>query len=133
MTEPREKLRPERSTSRWQSFTCAVAGLAYTVRTQRNSWIELTAASVAVIAGIALRISAVEWGLLALTVFTILALEAINSAIEAVVDLASPNHHELARIAKDCAAGAMLFAVIGSLGVAVAIFGPRLWALIAGG
>ena len=38
----------------------------------------------------------------------------------------------LARIAKDCAAGAMLLAVIGSLGVGAAVFGPRLWSLFAG-
>ncbi|MCA9870708.1 MAG: diacylglycerol kinase family protein, partial [Anaerolineae bacterium] len=69
---------------------------------------------------------------LGLTVCTILALEAVNSAIEAVVDLVSPDYHELARTAKDAAAGAMVFAVIGSLLVAVAIFGPRLWALVMG-
>ena len=42
------------------------------------------------------------------------------------MDLVSPDYHELARIAKDCAAGAMIFAVLGSLGVAAAIFGPPL-------
>lgn len=119
-----------KSSSRWHSFLCAVRGAAYTLRTQRNSWIELAAAVVVAVAGILLGIQPVEWAILALTVFTILALEAVNSAVEAAVDLASPAQHELARIAKDCAAGAMLFAVIGSLGVAAAIFGPRLWALL---
>lgn len=118
-----------KSTSRWHSFTCAVHGLAYTLRTQRNTWIEFAAAVVVVVAGVVLHIEPVEWAVLALTVFVILALEAVNSAVEAIVDMVSPNYHELARIAKDAAAGAMLFAVIGSLCVAVAIFGPRILAL----
>lgn len=121
-----------KSISRWHSFTCAVRGMVYTVRTQRNTWIELAAAVVVAVVGVWLRIAPLEWAVLGMTVFTILALEAVNSAVEAVVDLASPDYHELARIAKDAAAGAMLFAVIGSLVVAAAIFGPRLWALTAG-
>lgn len=121
-----------KSTSRWHSFTCAVRGMVYTLRTERNTWIELAAAAVVLVAGVWLRIEPVEWAILGLTVFVILALEAVNSAIEAVVDLISPDYHELARIAKDAAGGAMLFAVIGSLIVAVAIFGPRVWALVAG-
>ncbi len=121
-----------KSRSRWHSFIAALHGVAYTIRTQRNTWIELTAAGVVVAAGLWLRISPLEWAVLALTIALILALEAVNSAIEAVVDLASPGYHELARIAKDCAAGAMVFAVLGSLGVAAAIFGPPLLRLLAG-
>ena len=100
--------------------------MAYTLRTQRNTWIELAATAVVVAAGVVLHIEPIEWAVLGLTVFVILALEAVNSAVEAVVDLVSPNYHELARVAKDAAAGAMLFAVIGSLCVAAGIFGPRL-------
>ena len=120
-----------KSRNRWHSFMCAVNGLVYTLRTQRNTRIELAATAVVIVAGMWLRIEPVDWALLALTVGMILALEAVNSAIEALVDLVSPEYHDLARIAKDCAAGAMLFAVLGSLGVALAIFGPRVWALIA--
>ncbi len=116
-----------KSTSRWHSFSCAVRGVLYTVRTQRNTWIELAAGLVVLAAGLWLRIEPLEWAVLGLTVFTILALEAVNSALEALVDLVSPDYHELARVAKDAAAGAVLLAVIGSLVVAGAIFGPRLW------
>lgn len=121
-----------KSISRWHSFSCAVRGMVYTLRTQRNTWIELAAAAVVFAAGIWLHIEPLEWAILGFTVFTILALEAVNSAIEAVVDLASPDYSELARVAKDTAAGAMLFAVIGSLIVAAAIFGPKLLALAGG-
>ncbi len=121
-----------KSRNRWHSFTAAARGAAYTVRTQRNSWIELAAALLAAAAGLWLRIEALAWAVLALTIGVILALEAINSAIEALVDLVSPDYHELARTAKDCAAGAMIFAVLGSLGVAAAIFGPPIARLIIG-
>jgi diacylglycerol kinase (ATP) len=113
-----------RSRNRWHSFTSAARGATHTIRTQRNTWIELAAAATVVTAGLWLRIEPLAWAILAVTIATILALEAVNSAIEAVVDLASPDYHELARTAKDCAAGALIFAVLGSLGVAVAIFGP---------
>ncbi|MFZ2360173.1 MAG: diacylglycerol kinase family protein [Anaerolineae bacterium] len=119
-----------KSRNRWHSFSAAMRGAAYTIRTQRNTHIELAAAVVVVAAGLWLRIEALAWAVLALTVATILALEAVNSAVEAVVDLVSPDYHELARTAKDCAAGAMIFAVLGSLGVAAAIFGPPLFHLL---
>jgi diacylglycerol kinase len=122
-----------KSRNRWHSFTAAARGALYTIRTQRNIWIELTATVVVVAAGLWLRIEPLAWAVLAVTIATILALEAINSAIEALVDLVSPDHHELARTAKDCAAGAMIFAVLGSLGVAVAIFGPPLLRLLGPG
>ena len=59
-------------------------------------------------------------------IFGILALEAVNTAVEAVVDLVSPEFHPLAKIAKDAAAGAMIFGVLGSLCIALGIFGPRI-------
>jgi diacylglycerol kinase len=114
---------------RWFSLRAAVAGVVHTLRTQPNAWIELAALVVVVVAGIWLRISALEWGLVGFTVALVLALEAVNTAVEAVVDLVSPQYHPLAKIAKDAAAGAMVLAVLGSLVVAVSIFGPRLWAL----
>ncbi|MFZ2487537.1 MAG: diacylglycerol kinase family protein [Anaerolineae bacterium] len=121
-----------KSRNRWHSFTAAINGVAYTVRTQRNAWIEVAATLVVVAAGIVWRIRPLEWAVLAITVGVILALEAVNSAVEAVVDLVSPDYHDLARIAKDCAAGAMVFAVLGALGVAAAIFGPPLLRTLAG-
>lgn len=119
-----------KSRNRWHSFSAAARGAGYTLRTQRNAWIELAAALLAVAAGLWLHIEPLAWAVLALTIGLILALEAVNSAIEALVDLVSPDYHELARTAKDCAAGAMIFAVLGSLGVAAAIFGPPLARLL---
>ena len=117
---------------RWHSLRAALHGAIHTLRTQPNAWIELTAGAVVIAAGIWLRVSAVEWAILGVVICGVLALEAVNTAVEAIVDLASPRYHSLARIAKDAAAGALVFAVLGSLWAAVAIFGPRLLALLSG-
>lgn len=116
--------------SRWYSFCAALSGARFTLETQLNAWIELAAVATVIVAGLLLRISAIEWAVVALTLGVVLALEAVNTAVEATVDLISPEYHPLAKIAKDAASGALLFAVLGSLGVAVAIFGPHLWRLL---
>lgn len=115
---------------RWLSLRAALEGVAYMLRTQPNAWIELAALGVVGVAGWWFEITPLEWGLVGLTMMLVLALEAVNTAIEAVVDLASPQIHPLAKIAKDAAAGAMVLVVIGSILVALAVFGPRLWALL---
>ena len=115
---------------RMLSFAAAWQGILYIIRTQPNVWIELAAFAVVLLAGAWFAISALEWAVLALTVVMILALEAVNTAVETVVDLVSPHYHPLAKIAKDTAAGAMILAVLGSVVVAACIFGPRLWALL---
>lgn len=125
MPDPRDNF----LASRWFSFKAALAGIAYMLRTQPNAWIELTAAAVAVIAGLTIGLQRLEWALLGTVICLVLALEAINTAIETVVDLVSPEPHPLAKIAKDTAAGALIFAVLGSLIVAAAIFGPRILAV----
>lgn len=112
---------------RWFSFKAALSGAAVTLRTQPNARIELLAIPVVGLAGWWLKITLVEWSLLGLTIAAVFALEAVNTAVESVVDLVSPEFHPLAKRAKDAAAGAMVFAVLGSLWVALLIFGPRIW------
>ena len=114
---------------RWYSFKAAISGAAHTIRTQPNSWIELTASVVVAIVAWALRVSSIEWAVLAMCIFGVLSLEALNTSAEAIVDMVSPHYHPLAKIAKDAAAGALVFAVLGSLCVAAFIFGPRIIAL----
>ena len=115
---------------RWFSFKAALSGAAYTLRTQPNARIELLAVPVVTLAGWRLQISRLEWAMLGLAIAVIFALEAVNTAVEATVDLASPGYHPLAKAAKDAAAGAMVFAVLGSLWIGLLIFGPRLWDLL---
>lgn len=114
----------------WQSILTALGGVVHTFRHERNAQIEIGIAALAVILGILLSISTVEWAVLVFLVFVVLALETMNTALEAAVDLVTEDHHELAKIAKDAAAGAVVLMAIGSLVVACFIFGPRLWQLV---
>lgn len=112
---------------RWYSFRAAVSGAIHTLRTQPNAWIEMAAFVVIIIAGIFFQVNATEWAILALSAFMVIALEAVNTAVEATVDLVTTDYHPLAKIAKDAAAGALVFSVLCSLCVAIAIFGPKIW------
>ena len=116
--------------SRRHSFRAALKGVAHVVRTQPNARIELAAIVVVIAAAGFFRVTAVEWAILVAVMFGVLALEAVNTAVEATIDLVSPDYHPLAGVAKDAAAGALIVAVVGSIAVAAAIFGPRLLALL---
>lgn len=115
---------------RWFSFKAAIIGAGHVIRTQPNAWIESAALVIVAAAAWYFRVAALEWAVLAVCVFGVLSLEAINTSVEAVIDLVSPHYHPLAKIAKDSAAGALVFAVMGSLIVAGAVFVPRILALL---
>lgn len=121
--------RPARTTF-WQSLKIALVGARHVLRTERNIRIEAAIGLLVIAAGLLFRVSWAEWAILWGLIFLVLALEALNTAIEAVVDLVTPDYHPLAKLAKDSAAGAVLLMVVGSIGVGIAIFGPRLWALL---
>jgi diacylglycerol kinase len=110
----------------WRSFSFAGQGVWHAVRTQRNVRVHLVAAAAAVAAGLALRISAANWAAVALAIGLVLTAEILNSAIEALADLAASEYHPLAKAAKDLAAGAVLVASVAAVGVAAAVFLPRL-------
>jgi diacylglycerol kinase (ATP) len=113
------------------SFKYAWAGLSYAFVTQRNFRIHTVLGTIAVSSGVFLRLSAVEIAVISLTSGLVMALELINTAIESVVDLTvKQTYHELAKVAKDCAAGAVLIAAIASVLVAGSLLIPPLLALI---
>ncbi|SHH12555.1 diacylglycerol kinase (ATP) [Desulforamulus hydrothermalis Lam5 = DSM 18033] len=109
-----------------KSFGCALAGILYTLRTQRNMKIHFAAALWVVTVGIFLDLTAAEWTDITLAVFFVLAAECINTAVEAAVNLCSPHRHHLAKAAKDCAAGAVLLAAMHALLVAFFILWPKI-------
>ncbi|MFQ3582753.1 MAG: diacylglycerol kinase family protein [Chloracidobacterium sp.] len=105
------------------ALTYAWAGIAHTWQHQPNFRVEC------VIGGLAVALAIwLETGLVAVLVMSalVLSLELVNSAIEAVVDLASPEAHPLAKVAKDAAAGATLLAAIVSVAVGLLAMGPAL-------
>ncbi len=117
---------------RARSFGYAFAGLGWLVRTQPNFRIHLALAALAVVLALVLHVSPAEFGLLGLTIGLVLALEAINTALEAVCDVASPDYHPLIGVAKDVSAAAVLLAALSAVLVALALFAPRFITLIRG-
>jgi len=97
------------------SVNCAIEGILYTVRTQKHMRYHFLAALVILIAALLLRVSPVEFMLLALAISFVLFAELLNTAIEVVVDMISPEFHPLAKAAKDVAAGAVLVAAFGTM------------------
>ncbi len=120
----------QRSKTFWDSFKHAGAGFLYAVRTQRNFRVHLVAMVLVVGMGGWLRLSYQAWAILVLTIGTVLVAEMINTALEALVDLASPEYHPLAKNVKDLAAGSVLLWAIVAVIVGLVILGPPLLARI---
>ncbi|MBE9173782.1 diacylglycerol kinase family protein [Cyanobium sp. LEGE 06143] len=107
------------------SFRYAAQGLAYGLRSQRNFRIHTATGAVVFGLGLWLQLSVDRMALLVLTVAAVLVLELLNTATEAVVDLAiGRQFHPLARVAKDCAAAAVLVAAMASLVIAALLLVP---------
>jgi len=97
------------------SVNCAIEGILYTARTQKHMRHHFLAALVILVAALLLRVSPVEFMLLSLAISFVLFAELLNTAIEVVVDMISPEFHPLAKVAKDVAAGAVLVAAFGTM------------------
>lgn len=121
-----------RATSLWKSFGYALAGLKHAVGTQRNLRIHLAIALCVVGLGIYLELDFRDWAILAITIGAVITGELINTVVETVVDLASPEYHDLAKIAKDVAAGTVLVMALTAIAVGLLILGPPLWDLLFG-
>ena len=124
-------MKSQRSRSRIASFGHAVAGLAHVLRTQRNAWIHAVASLAVVLLALWLQLSLTHWALLFLAMAMVWMAEFVNSALEATVDLASPDVHPLAKVGKDVGAAAVLIAAVSAAVVGFLILGPplaqRLW------
>jgi undecaprenol kinase len=109
-----------------RSFRFAARGVVYLFRTQPNVWVHGLAAVLVVVFATWLERTPAETGVLLLAIGLVLAAEALNTAVEAVVDLVSPEYHDLARVAKDTAAGGVLLAALTAALVGLVILGPPL-------
>lgn len=120
-------MNPERrSTSRAASFRHAFSGWWYVLRTQRNAWIHAVATVAAAALAIFLKIPWEDWASLLLAIGMVWLAEFINSALEAIVDLASPELHPLAKVGKDVGAAAVLIAAGVAVLVGLVLLGPPL-------
>ncbi len=113
--------------SRIQSFRHAFRGWFYVLRTQRNAWIHSAIATAVFIVGLWLQLSLHDWAIIILTAAFVFTAEFINTAIEVVVDLASPDEHPLAKIGKDVGAAAVLVAALAAILIGLLILGPPFW------
>lgn len=115
--------------ARLRSFNHAFRGIAIIFKTQHNSWIQIIVASIVIVLGIIFHISHTEWAILALAMFTVLAAEGFNTALEIDMDLTSPNFHPFAKDTKDVASGAVLLTAVGASIAGLIIFLPKIFKL----
>ena len=109
-------------------FRVALGGLVYTFRTQRHMRFHLYVVLIVVMLGILVNLQLREMLVLLFTISLVLVAEMFNSAIEATVDLVSPNYNPMAKFAKDIAAGAVLITTIIALAVGgLLILGDNRW------
>ena len=103
---------------------CAGKGII-ALRSEVHASVHLVATIIVITTGFWLKVNSIEWALLIQAIGLVWVAEAINTAVECVVDLVSPELHELARKSKDVAAGAVLLAALTSAVVGIIVFGPH--------
>lgn len=111
----------------FKSFGYAAKGLAFAWQTQLNLRVHLVAAVLVVLSGWYVNLTSVEWAVVLLCIALVIALELVNTALEVLVDLVSPEWNHKAGIIKDVAAAAVLVAAIIALIVAFVIFVPKIF------
>ncbi|GAB2945362.1 diacylglycerol kinase [Hymenobacter coalescens] len=123
---------PSRHRTRWRhevaSFGYALQGIREALQSEPHLRFHALAAAAVVALGAWLRLPRHDWALLALAIGAVWAAELMNTAVETLVDLVSPDFHPLAGRAKDVAAGAVLLTALAAVVVGLLVLGPPLWA-----
>lgn len=117
--------------SRLLSFRYAFAGWWHVIRTQRNAWIHAVVSVAVILICLWLRLPPRDWAVIFIAIAMVWTAEFINTALEAIVDLASPQQNQLAQVGKDVGAAAVLIAALASALIGLLIIGPPLWAVLA--
>ena len=128
------KLTPDRPQDRTQRFTVrgrirsfryAIHGLGSMLKSQHNAWLHAVGTILVLFLGLLFGLSDPEWCWLVLAVMAVWTAEALNTALEFLADVASPEFHPLVEKAKDVAAGAVLISAIGSAVIGLLVLGPH--------
>lgn len=114
----------------FKSIKYSLEGLFYAYRYEQSLWIHGFATILAIIMGLIFQIRLSEWAIIFIALGIILALELINTAIEAAVDLTTSKIHPLAKIAKDCGSAASFVMSIVSVVISLFVFGPYLMEIL---
>jgi rRNA maturation RNase YbeY len=112
----------EKGTAFRQTLKWAIEGILAAINSERNMKIHLVAVVLVMIIGMVLRVNLTQWAILVFCCVMVLSTEMLNTAVEAIVDLVSPDRHPQAKQAKDIAAGAVLITVIGAVIVGLTVF-----------
>ncbi|WP_311078956.1 diacylglycerol kinase family protein [Paenibacillus polymyxa] len=104
------------------TFRYAAEGVMYALRTQVNMRIHVAVALLVIVAGLNLHISRLDWLFVCVAIAIVIVAELFNTAVEAAVDLISPDIHPLAKAAKDTAAGAVLLAAVFAVIIGIFVF-----------
>lgn len=116
--------------SKAESFSYAFSGIREAFKKEPNLRTHVGIAILVLIAALFLKFNLMEWVLLTVTIFFVLILELLNTAIESLVNLVSPEIKKGAKVTKDISAAAVLFASVMAVIVGVALFGAKLLALL---
>ncbi|MEW6756298.1 MAG: diacylglycerol kinase family protein [Candidatus Latescibacterota bacterium] len=119
-------------TGRLRSVTVACRGALLMLRSQHNAWIHAVATVGVVGMGLLFSVTAPQWCALILAMMAVWTAEALNTALEFLADVASPEFHPLVGKGKDVAAGAVLLSAAGAVVIGVLILGPHVLAMIRG-
>lgn len=117
---------------RVESFKYAGQGVAYMLRHERNAWVHAAITAAVIAAGFLFGISGGEWCWLILAMASVWTAESFNTALEIIVDIASPEWRPAAGRAKDVAAGAVLLCAVGAAAIGLIIFLPHAFRLLHG-
>ena len=115
---------------RLKSFFYAFKGIKYAILTQHNFQIHIVLAIIAVLLGFLLKINSFEWISIIIVIAMVLAAEIINTSIEELVNIVSPDRNKKAGIIKDLAAGAVLLLAIAAFITGVIVFLPKIIQLL---
>jgi diacylglycerol kinase (ATP) len=117
--------------SRARSVACALAGVAFLLRSQRNAQLHLAATAAVSLAAWIARVPARDWCWLLVATALVWTAEAVNTAIELLCDYACvpPVRHEIIGRAKDVAAAAVLLSALAAAAIGVLVLAPPLIAL----
>ncbi len=111
-------------TGRIKSFRYAIQGITLMVKSQHNAWLHATASVLVMLVAAFFRLSPGEWCWMVIAIMAVWTAEALNTALEFLADVTSPEFHPLVEKAKDVAAGAVLISAGGSVIIALLILGP---------
>ncbi len=104
----------------------AVRGIRLMLASQHNAWLHAVASCCVLMVGGYYVLSGPEWCWIALAIMAVWTAEALNTALELLADVASPEFHPLVEKAKDVAAGGVLLAALGSVIIGLLVLGPHL-------